>query len=364
MKKQIIAAGFSFLFCMFSPRVVAAQLKFSKLYVFGDSLSDIGNVYNITKAANSIEPGITAVDPPSPPYYEGRYSNGPNWVDDLSSALGLKIVPSTELTVGAPVTTSIQLNYNYGGATANQSVDFAFASAGSGLNNASSPQLPGILKEVQSFTDDLKVANQSADPKSLYIVWEGGLNDYGSGAYNNPAQPTTNIVQVVTSLYNAGARNILVINEPNLGKIPFAAAAGSTYANYLTQLSLETNRELNIKLNNLRPTLSNINLIYLDNNALFQSSLATPSAFGFTNVTSPCLIRTGSSFSICENPNNYLFWDDRHPTAAAYSQTASLALQTLEVAQTPQPVPEPSSSIPLTVLGLGWLLRSVALKNR
>ena len=339
MKKQIIAAGFSILSFIFPLRAMAAKPHFSKLYVFGDSLSDIGNVYSVTNAANLISPGFTAIDPPSPPYYQGRYSNGPNWIDDLASALELTVTPSTQLAVGGPVTNNLQLNYNYGGATATKSVDFAFGGATSGLDNASSPLLPGILKEVQSFTDDLKLANQPADPNALYIVWEAGDNDYVNGLYSNPEQPTTNIVQAVTSLYNAGARNILVLNEPDLGMVPRAAAQGSASANNLTQLSAQTNAELKTKLNDLSSTLSGANLVYLDVNALSQSVIANPSAFGLTNVTSPCLAISGNTFSICDDPDHYLFWDDRHPTAKTYQQIANFALQTLEAARTPQPSP-------------------------
>ncbi|MBV9389124.1 MAG: SGNH/GDSL hydrolase family protein, partial [Chroococcidiopsidaceae cyanobacterium CP_BM_ER_R8_30] len=314
MKTQTLAVGFSLL-SFFPLKAMAAELNFDQLYVFGDSLSDIGNIYNVTTTANLIQPGIIAVQPPSPPYYQGRYSNGPNWVDDLASSLGLTITPSTQLTVGLPVTPSLQFNSNYGGATARQSVDFAFGSAESGRNNASSPVLPGILTEVQSYTDDLKVVNQPAHPNALYIVWEGGLNDYRSGAYTRPDQLTANIVQAITSLYDVGARNVLVVNEPNLGEIPVVAASGASNANYLSQLSLATDAELLTQLNDLRPTLSDINLVDLDDNALFQSAIDAPTSFGLTNVTDACLVTTGTTFSICENPNSYLFWDDRHPTA-------------------------------------------------
>ena len=54
---------------------------YSTIYSFGDSLSDVGNVYSATG-------GLV----PIPPYYNGRFSNGPNWVDDLSAKLGLGTV--------------------------------------------------------------------------------------------------------------------------------------------------------------------------------------------------------------------------------------------------------------------------------
>src|SRR5690606_33362232 len=51
---------------------------FSGLVVFGDSLSDMGN---IAQASVDIFPGRY--------YYNGRFSNGPVWVESLSVGLGL-----------------------------------------------------------------------------------------------------------------------------------------------------------------------------------------------------------------------------------------------------------------------------------
>src|SRR4051812_24277895 len=55
-------------------RVVLA----GNLVVFGDSLSDVGNL--------SLSNGN--IETPSPPYFAGRFSNGPLWVDTLASSLG------------------------------------------------------------------------------------------------------------------------------------------------------------------------------------------------------------------------------------------------------------------------------------
>lgn len=56
----------------------AAAGPFSSLVVFGDSLSDVGN---IASATLGIYPGST--------YYNDRFSNGPVWVEALSVDLGL-----------------------------------------------------------------------------------------------------------------------------------------------------------------------------------------------------------------------------------------------------------------------------------
>ena len=51
---------------------------FKTVFAFGDSLSDAGNDYYID--------GGTA---PVSPYYQGHFSNGLTWVEDLSKKLGL-----------------------------------------------------------------------------------------------------------------------------------------------------------------------------------------------------------------------------------------------------------------------------------
>ena len=48
------------------------------LYAFGDSLSDVGNIF---AATGGVGPGA--------PYANGQFSNGPVWVQDLAGDLGL-----------------------------------------------------------------------------------------------------------------------------------------------------------------------------------------------------------------------------------------------------------------------------------
>jgi hypothetical protein len=53
-------------------------MAYTALFAFGDSLSDAGNDW--------IVDGHTD---PVPPYYQGHFSNGLTWVEDLSNMLGL-----------------------------------------------------------------------------------------------------------------------------------------------------------------------------------------------------------------------------------------------------------------------------------
>lgn len=64
----------------------AAEAMPSTLYVFGDSLSDNGNLYAYTGQANPATGGLAI--PVAPPYAQGRFTNGPTYAERLWDALG------------------------------------------------------------------------------------------------------------------------------------------------------------------------------------------------------------------------------------------------------------------------------------
>ncbi|MEH2174032.1 SGNH/GDSL hydrolase family protein [Nostoc sp.] len=310
MKKQAVAVGFILLSFILPTKASAAS--FDRLFVFGDSLSDPGNTYNAT--------GKTF--PQSPPYFQGRFSNGPLWVEYLGDRLGLK--PALFTTIPATPPT--------------QGINFAFGGASSGLDNAVVPKvgLPGVLKQVLGFAGTLQANNQTADPNALYTLW-GGANDF---FFLNPEDSTTpinNISLALNTLVGVGAKNILVFNLSDLGKVPAAKINGRNPAT----LSKSTN-EFNLGLAKTVSALSqnpNLNIISVDTYSLFNQA----SALGFTNVTESCLSR----LDICDPGNNkFLLWDDFHPTTAAHQVIADAALAAIEAKSVPEP------SINLGILAL------------
>ncbi len=264
---------------------------FSDVYVFGDSISDIGNAFDITKKING--EGL----PPAPPYFLERFSNGPVWVEYLIQLLGL---------------------------TSKRKNNFAVGGANTDGNNTFAPHnpfgLPGLQQELHSFITSVK----QADPKALYIIW-AGANDYLGGNITDPSIPVKNITNTVTALMKVGAKNLMVVNLPDLGKIP-ASRNNAERSTGLSALTKAHNSGLATALQKLSQSSSKVNIIPFDVSAVFNQILTEPQKFGFTNVTDVELEQLSKFQGYTDK---FFFWDIVHFTTAAHQMLAKLALDKL-----------------------------------
>jgi phospholipase/lecithinase/hemolysin len=322
VKQQILATGFFLLSVIFPFKVLAKN--YDEIYVFGDSFSDTGNAFHATQEAL----------PPTPPYFDGRFSNGSVWVEYLAQDLGLTFNPHTDFAVGGATT---------------------------GFDNISNPVLPGLQQQITSFT----TANSSADSNALYIVWAGANDDfnYFLGGVPNPNQTVANISGAVKSLAAVGAKDIMVVNLPDLGKFP-VASFNSQIPSIFTNLTSAYDLSLNTTINSLSQQLgSNINIIPFDINSLFNQLITEPQEFGLTNVTNYCIqdlsvvpLNLPMQPVTC-NPNEFLFWDPVHPTTTTHQLIAKSAFSVLQAS-----IPEPSAV--LGVLAFSALGTVLQLKNK
>ncbi|MDJ0733430.1 MAG: SGNH/GDSL hydrolase family protein [Nostocaceae cyanobacterium] len=363
MKKAFLAAGFTFLSLMMP--LEAKATTFSKMYLFGDSLSDPGNIFNVTTAANQANelfPGLISedaiippIDPPVPPYDEsGRISNGLIWADYLAEDLGLNLTPSTTLSLFSPVNPTPSpitifdgqpvVSPFFNGSTTNNGVNFAFGAAQTGLRGSTEfgELVPGVLTQISWFTNDLNLVGQQADSEALYTIWVGP-NDYWDQPDANPIVSVNNIKTGIQSLYNIGSRNFLIPNLPDLGRTPRGLISNEE-SQRLSNLTNTHNSLLDTTIQDLRLELNDINLVSFDVFSLFNDTLENPEIFGFENVTTPCIL------DISCDPDKYLFWDDRHPTTIAHQTLAKFALAELEAEH--KSVPEPSSILGLALSAL------------
>ncbi|WP_088891563.1 SGNH/GDSL hydrolase family protein [Leptolyngbya ohadii] len=322
VKLPLLLASVALLTGLLPTRTIAAP--FEKLYVFGDSLSDTGNVFNASKQ-------FLGTGSPPPPYYEGRFSNGPVWIDYLAQKLNLTPQPIAVLE-------NPQNQEN-----PSESVNFAYGGATTGTSSSLNAVVPGLQTQVREFKQLL--ANQAADPNALFVIWMGA-NDYLSAVNRadaatepNPAVPVQNITVAIESLYQSGARHFLVANLPDLGETPLAKQQGNRVVQTLTQLSDRHNQLLSQRLDELQRNLPDLHLLRLDIGKLYVNT-AEAQTFDLSN---PCYSR--ATGAVCAQPDRHLFWDNLHPTTAAHREISENALALIDRPTAVQP-----TSLPLAGL--------------
>ena len=358
MKKELLAAGVVISSCMICLEAKAAS--FTGLNVFGDSLVDSGNLFNLTEALLSPF-GLPAL-PPSPPY-DQRNSNGPIWIDNVGQSLGLSPTLATELVIN-PTTTP----------PPTQGINFAFAGALSSDVHILDDDFPFLADFFPGFQDQIEAftalsAALPVDPNALNVVWVGG-NDYNEAVLPTaalgglsldelPNFVTDNIIDGLTQLSSLGAKEFLVLNLPDIGAAPFADFLGNLLqqdvSTPLNQLTFAHNELLSAKLDVYGQSQPDANIISLDINSLFADILASPGEFGLTNTTDSCLINFQPGFlfdGVCDQPDEFFFWDDTHPTTAAYEIISDFALAALDDDVPATSVPESSSVAALLAMGL------------
>ncbi|MES2392609.1 MAG: SGNH/GDSL hydrolase family protein [Acidobacteriota bacterium] len=156
----------------FAMAVVSAQAAgpVNRLYVFGDSYSDMGR-------------GWTA-------------SNGPTAVVYLAQRLGLEMVASTAKDISG------------------KSLDFAVSGAITGRREGL-PYGSGVVKlgmenQVDEFAAMVKAGTVSFDPATTLFFIAGGLNDFKAAT----GETVSNLESEVATLYGCGARRFEVAILP------------------------------------------------------------------------------------------------------------------------------------------------------
>jgi phospholipase/lecithinase/hemolysin len=248
-----------------------------KLVIFGDSLSDNGNSF------------VKQAVPPAP-YYRGRWTNGLNWVDFLPMVAG-----------------------HFSAAT-------AFFQ-----NNGTNFAVGGSTSEILATQIDLFLQNVGgkALADNLYIIWIG-TNDFSAGIA--PNMTVQNIRKGIAQLSTAGAKNILVLNIPDISLTPNVIALGASTAGSARQFVSLTNMLIQLQIP-LLGWLHGIKLSLVDINSIFTQVVSGPEEFRFTS-SSGAAFDTATGV-IIPDPGKEVFWDGFHPTTNAHRIAAGFIYETI-----------------------------------
>ena len=301
----------------------ASAQDYSNLYVFGDSLSDTGNLQTFSQ------------DPQVP----SRFTNGPVAVEVLAAQLGLSISNALHLT-GA----------QYGN---NFAVAGAVAIDEDGDESTPDINLPTQVNSYLAFN------GYQADPSALYVVMIGGNDiraartimesaEYGArkAAKQRIRQATSSIKAQLQKLAGAGAQNILVVNAPDIGAIPETDLAAmqllataeskreTRIANKLEKITGILSAKYNSRLSRVVSKVErqfDLDITEVDLSEFLSDTIENPELYGITNTEDACIyvFSQGGAFNPECDLNTFVFFDEIHPTTAIHQRAGVSLYQSL-----------------------------------
>lgn len=283
MNPRIVAAALGCLLAA-APAGAVPLTAFSSFYVLGDSLSDVGNVYDASFGRV----------PESPPYWHGRFSNGPVWADRVAGAFKDEGIRTGNLA--------------WGGALAD----------GRGV--------PDIGLQATQFR--LIGRNKRGD-RPLVSIWGGGndiLDAAGKARARREGRQAAGAVgDAAMSLTRAGVWDLMLFDMPNLGEIPKfgdnAARSASARA-----ASRAFNRQLAREIAALENRGARVYTVGVWD--LFDALIDDPKSFGVANVTTPCLDDDDNPCTRRQGRRR-AFFDGIHPNRVVHRAIAEAALDSL-----------------------------------
>jgi cholinesterase len=237
--------------------------KIDRMYVFGDSYSDIGEGY-----------------------LDG---NGPTAVAYLAERLGFKLLPSNTPEVRG------------------KSLDYAVSGAQSGSGTGRTLQGAllgyGMKNQVADFAAKVRSHEIVFDPATTLFFIAGGLNDGRSP----DGTTATNEKDEIRTLYGLGARRFAVALLTTA--IPGFGVTGRRINPSLERIPAELSGELK----DARISLSHWGLFY-------DEVLLHAAQYGITNTTDACAGREifQEDTPRCAKPETYFYYHSAHPSTAAH----------------------------------------------
>lgn len=259
------------------------KLPFDTIVGFGDDNTDTGNVYTLT---NHQWPLV-------PPYYLGRFTNGPVWIEQL----GINTI----------------MNYAYIGATIDNNNLVA------GFTQPNKTIVPGVRQQIQIYLTNNDIATIHL-ARTLYVIWIG-TNDYLDNSSLTADLVVNSLIDAVYDLVLVGIKNLLIINQPPLEAYPF-------YKNSTGNLTLGTlidqhNNYLSSNISQIISTSTKISINIFDLHSLIANILSNNLILTLNKIDNCWTILNNNTVLQCTNPANYVFIDDYHLTTSIHQFIAN-----------------------------------------
>ena len=284
-----------------------ADTSFSRMYVFGDSLSDTGNF-------GTFVGGLPF------PFFMNRISNGPVAVDTLGDRLGLAANASLHV-----------LGLNAG-------TNYAVAGA-----NVIGDEIEDLNQQITGF---LVNHGFSAPSDALYVMFIGG-NDIRSVRVGVSLEEAKLIVgtaanevhQAIETLARVGARSFLLVNAPNIGALPETQLVAEAIGDPgLVKRARKLSKLYRNKLHDIAEQLADdddneINIVEFNLFKFFEKLLKKADEQGFTNDSDGCFSLDFGFHPDCNfgaNFDQFIFFDEIHPTARVHAMIGEALFQALE----------------------------------
>jgi phospholipase/lecithinase/hemolysin len=186
----------------------------------------------------------------------------------------------------------------------------------------------------------------SPDGQQLFVLW-GGANDFWGGQQDTAA-PVLELRNHIVRLAEEGADSFLVANM------------GSRFGEFSLPQAEEFNLLLSSELSTLRRELPATTIFEFDYYSFFQAIEEGPQGFGFSNISGKACLDCG--FGLIEgsivvpNAEEYYFFDQANPSAAAHRQIGDAAYAVV--------VPEPCGPLSVLLGALGVIATLRATHSR
>ncbi|KAJ7525773.1 hypothetical protein O6H91_17G065600 [Diphasiastrum complanatum] len=331
-EQQCLIFWSTYLLLLFFYTPTKAQL-FPAFFILGDSLVDNGNNNFIGSLAVADIPfnGIDFVDR----LPTGRFCNGRTVADLLAESIGLPPAPPflSPLTRGSAILKGVNFASGAGGILDSTGANY--------INRISfNKQLEFFRKNKQSLIQLIgDSAANSLLQKSLYFIVFGS-NDYINN-YLLSDSPTRKFTpsqyqdllvstfrQQLTTLYNLGARKVVISAVGPLGCIPSQInqrSPSGACVQFINNYVVNFNAAVKSLLNTLNQQLPGAVFNYGDSYNAVLTLINNPATYGFTSTNTGCCgvgrfngqLGCTPISNICPNRKNYIFWDPFHPTEAS-----------------------------------------------